>query len=52
MLAVEAEMQVSFVHIAVVKISWLSLWKMFGKDEKFFMRMLTQAAIYGMIAME
>ena len=52
MLALEAEMQRPFVYIDVVKIHKLNLWKMFRKDEKIFMRMLTQAKFYGMIAME
>lgn len=41
-----------FVYIGVVKIHKLNLWKMFRKDEKIFMRMLTRAKFYGMIAME
>lgn len=52
MLALEAEMQMPFVYIGVVKIHKLNLWKMFRKDEKIFMRVLTQAKFYGMIAME
>lgn len=52
MLALEAEMQRPFVYIDVVKIHKLNLWKIFRKDEKIFMRMLTRAKFYGMIAME
>lgn len=52
MLALEAERHVPFAHIAVVKYPGLNQWKMSRKDEKIFIRMLTRAAIYGMIAME
>ena len=52
MLALEAEMHMPFVYVDVVKTHKLNLWKMFRKDEKIFMRMLTRAKFYGMIAME
>jgi hypothetical protein len=51
MLAIEAAMHMSFAYITGNK-NLINLWKIFEKDEKIFTRMLTWAAICGMIAVE
>jgi hypothetical protein len=52
MLALEAVRRVPVASIAIVKYPGLNQWKMSRKDEKIFIRMLTRAAIYGMIGVE